>query len=149
MTLATEVKKLTESKPFYAAAGVGDYAIEKLRELPVQLEKLQARRGELRLSAKDLPVMARDYASKAEVYAKDLPERAKGYAGVVGSRATEIYEEFASRGRQAVSRVSGEAALELEELSESAEPAVAEPVVKPAAKPAAKKTANRTPKAGG
>jgi hypothetical protein len=154
MKLATEVKKFTESKPFYAVAGVGDYAVEKLRELPGHLEKLQARRGELRVNARDLPDKARDYASKAEVYAKDLPdkardyaskaevyardlpERAKGYADVVGSRAAELYEDFAARGRKVVSQVSGEAALELEEVSEAAEPAIAEQATnrKPGAK---------------
>ncbi|MET7459284.1 hypothetical protein [Nonomuraea sp. NPDC005501] len=125
MTLATEVKKLTESKPFYAVAGVGDYAVEKLRELPEQLQKLQARRPEL---GKDLPELARSYADKAEGFAKELPEKARGYADQLTQRATVAYEDFASRGRKAVSKVSGEAALELEEVSEAAEPPVATPV---------------------
>ncbi|MDR8407200.1 hypothetical protein MTP10_00415 [Nonomuraea sp. 3-1Str] len=125
MTLATEVKKLTESKPFYAVAGVGDYAVEKLRELPEQLQKLQARRPEL---GKDLPELARTYADKAEGFAKELPEKARGYADQLTQRATVAYEDFASRGRKAVSKVSGEAALELEEVSEAAEPPVATPV---------------------
>ncbi|MDF5751721.1 hypothetical protein [Spongiactinospora sp. TRM90649] len=127
MTFATEVKKLTESKPFYAVAGASDFAIEKLREIPEHLEKLQSRRGELGRTAKDLPTRARAYASKAEEYAKDLPEKARGYADIVGVRAVEIYEGFADRGRKVVSRVSGDAALELEDVSEAAEPPVAKP----------------------
>jgi hypothetical protein len=83
MTLATEVKKLTDSKPFYAIAGVGDFAAEKLRELPEQLQKLQSRRAEL---AKDLPVRARGYADKAEGIAKEFPEKAREYAGLRGLR---------------------------------------------------------------
>ncbi|SDQ81142.1 hypothetical protein [Thermostaphylospora chromogena] len=118
MTLAAEVKKLTESKPFYAVAGVGDYAVEKLRELPSRLEKLQSRRGELRDTALELPV-------KARAYAVQLPDRAKEYAEAVNARAAALYEEFAARGRRVVSRVSGDAALELEEVSESAVPATA------------------------
>ena len=110
MTLATEVKKLTDSKPFYAVAGVGDFAVEKLRELPDQLQKLQSRR--------------------AEGIAKELPEKAREYADVLGNRAVEAYEDFASRGRKVVSKTTGEAALELEELSEAAEPPVATPVKK-------------------
>ncbi|RBQ21962.1 hypothetical protein DP939_04640 [Spongiactinospora rosea] len=139
MTFATEVKKLTDSKPFYAVAGAGDFAMEKLREIPGRLEKLQARSGDLGQSAKDLPTKAREYAAKAEGYAKDLPVKAKGYADIVTVRATELYEEFADRGRKVVSRVSGEAALELEDVSEAAEPPVAKPVVR---KPAPRKPAN-------
>ncbi|PZG41014.1 hypothetical protein C1I98_21990 [Spongiactinospora gelatinilytica] len=137
MTLATEVKKLTESKPFYAVAGAGDFAIQKLREIPGRLEKLQSRRGDLGQTAKDLPTKAREYAAKAEDYAKDLPVKAKGYADIVTVRATELYDEFADRGRKVVSRVSGEAALELEDVSEAAEP--------PIAKPAPRKTTPRKP----
>ncbi|WP_327087813.1 hypothetical protein OIE66_36685 [Nonomuraea sp. NBC_01738] len=126
MTLATEVKKLTESKPFYAVAGAGDYAVEKLRELPEQIQKLQSRRDEL----KDLPEKARSYAGKAEGFAKEFPGKAREYADQLGHKATEVYEEFASRGRKVVSKASGEAALELEEVSEAAEPPVATPVKK-------------------
>jgi hypothetical protein len=136
MTLATEVKKLTESKPFYAVAGVGDYAVEKLRELPEQLQKLQSRRTEL---AKELPVRARAYADKAEGLAKDFPEKAREYADQITNRATEVYEDFATRGRRIVSKASGSAALELEEVSEAAEPAVAKPVTS-ARKPRTTKT---------
>jgi hypothetical protein len=119
MTLATEVRKLTESKPFYAVAGVGDFAVEKLRELPEQFQRLQSRRTEL---TKDLPVRAREYAGRAEGFAKEFPERAREYADQVTNKATEVYEDFASRGRKVVSKASGEAALELEEVSEAAQP---------------------------
>ncbi|HUR05147.1 MAG TPA: hypothetical protein VM347_21565 [Nonomuraea sp.] len=128
MTLATEVKKLTDSKPFYAVAGVGDYAVEKLRELPDQLLKLQSRRAEI---AKDLPEKARTYADKAEGFAKEFPEKARTYADQLTVLATEAYEDFATRGRKVVSKASGEAALELEEVSEAAEPPVATYVKKP------------------
>lgn len=127
MTLATEVKKLTESKPFYAVAGAGDFAVEKLRELPEQLQKLTSRRSEI---AKDLPEKAREYRTKAEAVAKDFPEKAREYADQLSHKATEVYEEFANRGRKVVSQASGQAALELEEVSEAAEPAVATPVKK-------------------
>ncbi|MEV0383322.1 hypothetical protein [Nonomuraea sp. NPDC050643] len=131
MTLATEVKKLTESKPFYAVAGVGDFAVEKLRELPEQLQRLQTRRYDL---AKDLPVKAREYADKAEGIAREFPEKARVYADQITLKATEVYEDFATRGRKVVSKASGEAALELEEVSVAAEPPVAEPV-EPVKKP--------------
>ncbi|GAA4560619.1 hypothetical protein [Planotetraspora kaengkrachanensis] len=124
MTLATEVKKITESKPFYALTGAGDYAVEKLRELPEQLQRFQSRQGDLRETAKDLPVRAREYATtvqdRAEAVAKDFPEKAKAYADTAAARVTELYEEFALRGRKIVSKVSGEAAHELAEVAESA-----------------------------
>ncbi|GAA3645058.1 hypothetical protein GCM10022224_004500 [Nonomuraea antimicrobica] len=120
MTLATEVKKLTESKPFYAVAGVGDFAVEKLRELPGQLQKLQSRRYDL---AKELPGKAREYADKAEGFAREFPDKARGYADQLSHRATEVYEDFATRGRRVVSKTSADAALELEEVSEKARPA--------------------------
>jgi hypothetical protein len=148
MTLATEVKKLAESKPFYAVAGAGDYAVEKLRELPEQLQKLQARRGEFTDAAKVLPEKAREYAGiaadRAEVYAKDLPEKAREYADTLTVRANALYEDFASRGRKVVSRVTGEAALELEEVSTTAEPPAAAPAPTAAQ---GKKTTRKTTKA--
>ncbi|MEU9834916.1 hypothetical protein AB0D67_25570 [Streptosporangium sp. NPDC048047] len=125
MTFTTEVKKLADSKPFYAVAGAGDFAVEKLRELPDQLQRLQGRREEIREAAKDLPDRAKTFAGKAEVYAKDFPEKARVYADQFTSMATGLYEEFATRGRKVVSRTTGEAALELEEVSEAAEPAIA------------------------
>jgi hypothetical protein len=102
MTLATEVKKITESKPFYALTGAGDFAVEK----------------------------ARTYAStvqiKAEAVAKDFPDKAREYADAAAARFNRVYEDLAVRGRKVVSKVSGEAALELTEVSETAEPAAAQ-----------------------
>lgn len=136
MTLATEVKKLTESKPFYAVAGAGDYAVEKLRELPDQLAKLQARRYDL---AKELPVKARQYADKAEGIAREFPDKAREYADQLTVRANEVYEDFASRGRRVVSKTGNETTVEIEEVSRAAKPPVSKPIA-PARKPRATKT---------
>ncbi|MEO3808108.1 hypothetical protein ABGB17_03815 [Sphaerisporangium sp. B11E5] len=129
MPINAEVKKLTDSKPFYAVAGAGDYAVEKLRELPEQFQRLQARRGEVRDVARELPTMARRYAGnvqvKAESVARDLPNLAKVYADQLAGKATLLYDQFANRGRKVVSRVTGEAALELQEASTAAEPPAA------------------------
>jgi hypothetical protein len=149
MPLNTEVKKLTDSKPFYAVAGAGDFAVEKLRELPEQIQRLQSRRTEVREAARELPHMARRYAGnvqvKAEAVAKDLPNLAKVYADTLTGKATLLYDQFASRGRQVVSRVTGEAALELEEASVAAEPPIA---TRPAKTTTAKKPTRATgPKA--
>lgn len=101
MTLANEVKKLRDTKAFYAAAGAGDLAVEKLREVPDRLQRVQGRlEGIRRVDPKDL---------------SGLSNRAVAYAGTLGQRATETYEELANRGRTVVNRVRGqEATQELE-----------------------------------
>ncbi|WP_405088474.1 hypothetical protein [Microbispora sp. NBC_01389] len=100
-TIVTQAKKITESKPFYALTGAGDFAVEK----------------------------ARAYAStvqdRAETVARELPDKARGYADAATTQINRLYDDLASRGRKVVSRVSGEAALELTEVSETAEPAIA------------------------
>ena len=101
MTITTQAKKITESKPFYALTGAGDYAVEKARSYAGTVQ------------------------DRAEAVAKDLPEKAKGYADAAAARITRLYDDLATRGRKVVSRVSGEAALELTEVSETAEPAIA------------------------
>ncbi|GII67314.1 hypothetical protein Skr01_73990 [Sphaerisporangium krabiense] len=129
MPINDEVKRLAESKPFYAVAGAGDFAVEKLRELPDQIQRLQSRRSEVGATARELPGIARKYAEnvqvKAEAVARDLPGKAREYADTISAKAAELYEDFATRGRKVVGRVTGEAALELEEVSSSAEPAAA------------------------
>ncbi|MGH3320422.1 MAG: hypothetical protein ACRDN9_09610 [Streptosporangiaceae bacterium] len=99
MMLGTDVRdgvrKLTGSKAFYAVAGAGELAVEKLREMPGRLEQVQ---GQLR---------SLDRA--------DLQTRAVGYADVVGARAGGAYDDRAHRGRNAVRRVRRQvAAQELE-----------------------------------
>lgn len=132
MTLATEVKKITDSKPFYAITGAGDFAVEKLRQLPDQLVKLQGRQGEARAYGKKVQ-------DRAESYARELPEKTKEYADALGSRLGAIYNDLANRGRAVVRKVSGEAALELEEVAESAGATRRTPAKKtPAPRPKAK-----------
>jgi CO dehydrogenase/acetyl-CoA synthase beta subunit len=141
MALTTGVKKITKSKPFYAVAGAAGYAVETLRKAP---KRLRARRGELRQTAKDLPGRAR------EGVAEDLPEQARGYADTAAAKVNKFYDELAVRGRKIVSRASREAAHELEEVSESAQPATApEKGPAPAEKPAPRRArrAKTTPKA--
>jgi hypothetical protein len=122
MPIATEVEKLVKSKPFYAVAGAGDLAVKELRKLPERIQKLQGRSEEIREVAKDLPEKAKEFAGKAEVYAQHLPEKARVYADQVADKATKLYDEFATHGRKIVSKASGGAARELEEVSEASAP---------------------------
>ncbi|MEU8192697.1 hypothetical protein AB0C10_02825 [Microbispora amethystogenes] len=122
-TIVTQAKKITESKPFYALTGAGDFAVEKARAYASTVQD----RAET--VARELPEKARAYAftvqDRAETVARELPEKAKGYADAAATQINRLYDDLATRGRKVVSRVSGEAALELTEVSETAEPAVA------------------------
>jgi hypothetical protein len=74
-----EVRKLTSSKPAYAAAGVGALASQALRELPGRLAKL---RGQATVSS--------------------LPARAAEYLVMARAKAAGGYERLASRGQEAL-----------------------------------------------
>lgn len=65
-------ERVRDSRAFYAAAGAGDLAVEKLREVPERLTKLQ--QGNAR---------------------RDLVNQ-------VSARATEILDDLAERGRRVV-----------------------------------------------
>ena len=114
MTLTTEVKKLTESKPFYALTGVGDFAVEKLRELQSRRDELPARAKEAQVKAqeyaKDFPAKAQAYANDFPAKAREIPTLAREYADTVTTKLTEIYDEMAVRGRKAA-RKNGKALI--------------------------------------
>jgi len=78
----TITDKLRDSKAFYVAAGAGDLAVEKLREVPDRINKLQEKTDP-----------------------KDLGGAAVSYVTQVGTRAVEVYDELAERGKRIVSRV--------------------------------------------
>lgn len=88
MTLATEVQKIKDSKAFYAVAGAGDLAREKLREVPGRLRDLQAK-----ADARDIPGVALSYASQA------------------GAKANELIDELAERGRTVVGKEDNHSAV--------------------------------------
>lgn len=84
--------KIRDTKAFYAVAGAGDLAVEKLREVPGRVNKLQEKTDP-----------------------KDLGGAAVAYVTHVGSRAVEVFDELAERGKKIVSRVENQkASRELE-----------------------------------
>lgn len=93
MTLSTEMKKLRESKAFYAAAGARDLAAEKLREVPDQWRRFEGLKG-----------ARRELSGRAQSYAVVLTGKAAEVYGDLGSRALGTYEGLAERGRHVVSR---------------------------------------------
>jgi hypothetical protein len=91
--------KLKDSKAFYAAAGAGDYAVEKLREVPERLNRLQGKTDP-----------------------KDLGGAAVAYVTQVSTKAVEVYDGLAERGKRIVSRVDRQKATQ--ELEASAKSTV-------------------------
>src|SRR5690348_14720224 len=87
----TITERVRESKAFHAAAGAGDLAVEKLREVPERLNRLQGR-----ADPKDLVAQLNQ----------------------VSARASEIYDELAERGKRIVGRIERQAATQ--ELQTSA-----------------------------
>jgi hypothetical protein len=120
--------KLKDSKAFYAAAGAGDYAVEKLREVPERLNRLQGKTDP-----------------------KDLGGAAVAYVSQVSTKAAEVYDGLAERGKRIVSRVDRQKATQ--ELEASAKSTVrrarsAASSAKDTAKTAAKAAGDASKKVG-
>lgn len=143
MTLAT---RLRENKAVYVGAGAVDLAVEKIREVPETVTKLRETvnkyqdevqknvtkiqddvrenmtkyQDEVRKNVTRLQDEVRENVSKLEerVDAKDIPGAAVAYATHFGTRAVEVVDELAERGKKIVNRVEDQVATK--ELAESA-----------------------------
>ncbi|WP_433476679.1 hypothetical protein ACQPZP_06260 [Spirillospora sp. CA-142024] len=124
MTLASNLR---ENKAVYAVAGAGDFAVEKIREVPEQVTKYQYRaretatkyQGEVLETAAKYREQVREtvdrYRGEVSRYqervdAKDLPGAAVAYATHFGTRAFEFLDELAERGKKVVHREAAEVA---------------------------------------
>ncbi|TDC86716.1 hypothetical protein [Actinomadura sp. 7K507] len=118
MTLASNFR---ENKAVYAVAGAGDFAVEKIREVPEQVTKYQGRaretatkyQGEVRETVDRYRDQVRGtvdrYRGEVNRYqdrvdAKDLPGAAVAYATHFGTRAVGFIDELAERGKKVVHR---------------------------------------------
>ncbi len=110
--------------PLYAAAGAGDLAYQKLREIPAKVAELRSRTGAPELDVDRLRTVARRNASAFVASAQAAQER-----------AVAIYNDLVARGEQVV---RGGAKATEETTKEIA--AVAEADVKPVPAKAAKAT---------
>ncbi|MFI0410808.1 hypothetical protein [Actinomadura sp. 3N508] len=124
MTLASNLR---ENKAVYAVAGAGDFAVQKLREMPEQMTRYQGRaletatkyQGEVRETVDRYRDQVRGTVDRyrgevaryqERVDAKDLPGAAVAYATHVGTLAFEVFEELAERGKKVVHREAAEVA---------------------------------------
>ncbi|HEX2312848.1 MAG TPA: hypothetical protein VHJ17_03895 [Thermomonospora sp.] len=114
MTLA---ERLRDNKAVYTMAGAGDLAVEKLREVPEQVTRLQ---DDFRQNLTRLQGEVRENVTRLQgrVEVRDLPGAAVAYVNHFSTRTVEVIDELAERGKKVVTRVENQAATQ--ELQESA-----------------------------
>jgi hypothetical protein len=113
--MATRTKN---TSPLYAIAGVGDLAVEKLRELGDDLNSrlatIDQKNLQAELAKRQAEVGKRLDAFAAEVPAKlrELPAVAQASLITVLGQAEETYEELSGRGKELVTRIRKQQATE-------------------------------------
>ena len=136
-SVRNEVRKITENKAFYAAAGAGDLAVEKLRTLPDLVARLQETvPGRVQRLQTTLPgevsrlqeTIRYRLADQGQGDLASLSGRAVEYVTVVSARAVQTYDELAERGKTVAGRaarldpqqVATDTAAEIEAAAKSA-----------------------------
>jgi heparin binding hemagglutinin HbhA len=121
--LTKSIERSLDSKPVYAVAGAGDFAVEKLRELSARLSSLSTVRVERRDVQEQVGTLQEETRTRLQQVQeafRELPEQAQSVVGSVVATATELYDDFAERGELVVSRLRGqESTGELEEQAQS------------------------------
>jgi hypothetical protein len=95
-TTRTRATVPAERKPFYAVAGVGDLAVEKLRVIPTQLSKLPT----------DVSKRTSELQGQAKAFPGQAASQVRGLPGSLTGRASELYDDFASRGEKLVGAIN-------------------------------------------
>jgi heparin binding hemagglutinin HbhA len=112
MSVIAEITKNVDTTPLYAAVGVTDLAVEKVRDARVRADKVRADvRAEFTpaaFQARATEVQAR--ATDAVGQAKELPAQALNEALVYAGRVAEGYEDLATRGHNLVKRIRNQKA---------------------------------------
>ena len=112
MSVIEDLRKNIDTTPLFAAVGVTDLAVEKVREARVRATKVST---DLRADLEPAKVMAQ---------VKELPAVALNQSLVMGGKVTEGYEDLAARGKKLVSRIRNQQATK--DLVAQAEVAVAQ-----------------------
>ena len=101
MTLVKDIRKtVTDTKPVFAAVGVTDLAVEKVREARA---RALAARADLNVSAMQDKAIKR--AEKLAEQAQHVPALTLNQTLEVAGKAQETYAELAVRGHKLVSRI--------------------------------------------
>jgi len=107
-------KTLTDPKPLYAMAAIGDLAVGKLRA------RLAALRGDLKQEPKATQHRVRHGLETLQHDAAELPTRSREFAHDRLVQANHGYDDLAARGEQLVGRLSPRKAIpELVEQSQT------------------------------
>jgi len=97
--MATTTRKIPT--PFYAAAGAGDLAYQRLRKLPEQVAQLRDRVSELRPVVAD--AVTETNLDKIRDVAKRNADALVAGAQIAQNRATKVYKHLVARGKKVVS----------------------------------------------
>ena len=103
-------------KRLYVVAGVGDFVVEKAREIPEQLtsetRRISERMATLQTGAKQLPARALELQKELpgkvvdfQAEYRELPDRVRTAAVSLNERALELYDELATRGQRLVGAI--------------------------------------------
>ncbi len=100
MSVIEDLKKTVDTTPFFAAVGVTDLAVEKVRVAGLRANELRTE-----LSADLEPTALQARATKVADQVKEIPAVAINQSMVVGGRLAEGYGDLATRGKSLFDRV--------------------------------------------
>jgi len=100
MSVMEDLKKSVDTTPFFAAVGVTDLAVEKVREARIRAEKARTE-----LSADLAPAKVQARATTLADQVKEIPAVVINETMVVGGKVAEGYDELALRGKKLVTRI--------------------------------------------
>ena len=119
MSVIEDLRKTIDTAPFFAAVGVTDLAVEKVREA-----RLRADKARVELSADLAPANVQARATKVADQVREMPALAINQTMVVGGKVAEGYDELAARGHELVERIRNQQATK--DLLAQADTAVAQ-----------------------
>jgi hypothetical protein len=112
MAFVTDIRKtVTDTTPVYAAVGLTDLAVEKVRDARVKATTVRAEIEPAKLQAKavsqakEQAKVVRTQAGTVVEQAQELPALALNRSLELAGKAQESYESFALRGEKLVKRV--------------------------------------------
>lgn len=110
------------AKPLYAVAGVGDLAVEKLRDVEqrVRALRLERRLAEFGDEARTLPTRAQHVRTDVQTRVRELPTTVVDAAITASDRAAEVYDGLSVRGKKIVDAFGGQAAATVTEVKSAA-----------------------------
>ena len=116
MSVIEDLKKTVDTTPFFAAVGVTDLAVEKVREARLRADRaradfaVRAEKARVELSTDLAPANVQARATRVADQVKEIPAIVINETMVVGGKVAEGYDELAARGHQLVKRIQNQKA---------------------------------------